>query len=177
MEHRPDLLLKSAVKSLRDNVAPSIDPANSQAIQQCEIAARLIEIALERMPETFRYDLVELRELAELGRRIGASLGSDRALDTTVADASALLERARVDPAELVVHNAALRERIGLCISEANASRPPETARAINRAVLSSAAGMIERERAWALPFGFEADAGAVRALDLVLAEQERPAH
>lgn len=170
MEHRPELLLQAALKSLKDNVLPAVDATNELAVQQLQISIGLMQIALDILPIMYRYDRQDLSRLVDLAQSLSdiaahANPGLDAALD----DARSVLDRARADPGEMLDTIRCMRTEISAATTAGQSLDDQEKVRAIRKAVVEAAREMIERERAWVKMYGFEADAKAIPDIEDIL--------
>jgi len=172
MELRPELILTTVIKSLGDNVIPAIDPDNAPARQQAQLSIALLEILKSRLPLMYRYDRHDLKSFVELGETL-ASSGSNkeatRNIERLCSEARELLGRARADPGEMLERSKDLRRAISVYVDDVRETGDEHTALKVDRIVVASAEELTLRERAWMLPFGFEADPAIVPDLETLL--------
>lgn len=172
MDHNENTL-RAAIKSLRDTVAPAVDPTDPQANEQLRLTIDFLEFLRTRV-----YD-VHPRSRYELGRQIGVAellLDDARAVSERAGDelATALAEATErySDPAthtrDLQGASARLWRAVRGTVREARAAVPELRAR-ISNTVLSGVEPLIEMESAWYRPFGFEPDPDAVTDLGELL--------
>lgn len=174
MKDHSENTLRAAIKSLRDTVAPALDPTDDQAQEQLRLTVEFLEFLRTRL-----YDL-HPRHRYELGHQIEVA----ESLDEVVSDQrlgpagllAAAIERARGtynDPAshtrELESSSEELWGTVRAVVRHVQAESPALRQR-VAATVLTGVAPLVEMESAWYLPYGFEPDPTAITDLDTLLA-------
>jgi hypothetical protein len=169
-------LLQSVVKSLTDIVMPAVDPNNKLAQEQVRLILGLVQITMNRLPLMYRYDRHEITRFNELADRlIGQSYRSEPArqaaerLGAVKAQSLDVLERARAEPAELEDTVMALSTAISDLMRAVHAEGDRSQSRQVRGHIFAAGKEQLDRERAWSLPFGFEADPGMVKPIETLL--------
>lgn len=175
MQLRPDVLLAGTIKSLRDVVAPALDPANTLAQEQLAVGIGLLELLRTRLPLEFRFDLDELARLLAFARTLSAH-GHDatseariEALLTAERDGSDVLARAGAAPAEVLAAVTELRARTGEAVTALFEHGDTELRRVVARETLEYSREQLMRDRAWTAPQGWEAQTDALPAIERLL--------
>lgn len=176
MELRPQLMLQSVAKSLTDIIIPAVDPNNKLAQEQSRLILGLVQIVISRLPLMYRYDRHELERFVALANTLTAeSYHGDLAtqaaarLDAVKASSADVLDRARAEPSELEGAVLELRAAISALIRGAHAADDSVSAEAVREHVFKAAKEQLDRERAWVLPYGFEADPSVVASIESLL--------
>ncbi|MFF2027365.1 hypothetical protein [Rhodococcus koreensis] len=172
MDHSENTL-RAAIKSLRDTVAPAVDPLDPQAVEQLRLTIDFLEFLRTRV-----YD-IHARQRYELGRQmdIAQALLDDAALISP--DVGDRLTRAVSDArsvhADADAHTQDLRassQKLWAVVRGVlrTARQAPEDVRErISTRVIGGIEPLVEMESAWYLPFGFEPDPGSVPQLEELL--------
>lgn len=173
MDHT-DAALRAVVKTLRDVVAPALDPADPLAHEQLRLAVDYLEFLrgrFEWLHGRERFDLTHHLDMARAMCRIGGPVSARVA--TALAASIDRGERVIVDPAAampaLKSTTAALAAAIAAVVQEA-AGWEDNVRRDIERCVLAATDERNEFERTWYLPLGFDPAPGEVRKLTEFLA-------
>jgi hypothetical protein len=176
MELRPAIMLQSVAKSLTDIIIPAVDPDNKLAQEQSRLILGLVQLAASQLPLLYRYDRHELDRLVKLADALTALPSSgtatteaQAALETLGANAADVLDRARAEPSELDDSIHALRSAIGALVQATQADGNRAAAAQARAVVLAAAKEQLERERAWVVRFGFEADPSEVAPIETLL--------
>lgn len=175
MQLRPDVILAGTIKSLREVVAPALDPANALAQEQLAVGIGLLELLRARLPLEFHFDLDELARLVAFARTLaahGGVPGTESCLDALrVAERSGVdvLARAGAAPAEVVGAVIELRARSGAAVTALFERGDAELGRALARETLDYSREQLLRDRAWTAPQGWEARAEPLPAIEALL--------
>lgn len=177
MQTRPDLQIKSILKAMTDVVLPAVDPENKLAQEQVRLCMGLLDLMARRLPLQFRFDCDELARLtsfsSELQRIAGNSGAQARealvALEQVTADSTALLERAKVAPAQIEQAVRDMREVTGTLISSVFRDGDETTQDRVQKATLAMSREQLLRERAWVITQGWEPDPKAVPPIEELL--------
>lgn len=176
MELRPELMLRAAAKAMTDVVLPALDPGNKLAQEQGHLVLASLNLALQRLPQMYRYDCDALArsigfagQLGEIANEAGVA-GTDAAtLAQSAASGADVLARANADPAELEAVNLALNEQIGALVAALSAAAPDGVLREMGRVVTAHSAEQLLRDRAWVAPQGWEPAAASLPELGSLL--------
>lgn len=173
MDHSENTL-RAAIKSLRDTVAPAVDPTDPQAVEQLRLTIDFLEFLRTRV-----YD-IHARQRYELGRQIDFArtlLDDAAALSEDVGDRlTRALAQARSVHADAGAHTEDLRassRHLWAVVRGVirTARRAPEEVRErIGTDVIAGIEPLVEMDSAWYLPFGFEPDPASVPDLADLLA-------
>ncbi|MBA8961870.1 hypothetical protein ACVH9Z_02275 [Rhodococcus opacus] len=168
MDHSENTL-RAAIKSLRDTVAPAVDPGDPQAVEQLRLTIDFLEFLRTRV-----YD-IHARQRYELGRQmdIAQALLDDAALLSpevgdrlthALADARSVFGDAEAHTQDLRASSQQLWAVVRGIVRTARQA-PEEVRERISTKVIGGIEPLIEMESAWFLPFGFEPDPGSVPQL------------
>ena len=141
-----DKQLQVVMRALREVVAPALGGAEKHVAEQVHLSIATLAFVAERLPEARRYYRWELSAYLDLARDLGKD---DAALVAFVEAGTAVLARPEADIAdyEAVAHQG--REAIA-AFAEADGSVE------IERLILKRSAAIIDQQRQWCRPFGFE---------------------
>ncbi len=175
MQLRADVALASAVKSLTDVVLPAVDPDNAPALEQLQVVIGLLSLLAARLPLEFDYDRDELERLCAFGEALVQATASAAPAETATlagvnARASAVLDRARATPRELLDAIRDVRVATASVVGAAYVASAPATRGRLARLVRDHARAQLERERAWVKPQGWEADPSLIPEIETLLA-------
>lgn len=157
--------LLAVIKSLKDTVAPAVDPQNRLAQEQLHLALGTLNIVREHLPQLHAYQRTDIAEQLAMSRElIGASKDFDQQDINSLIENS---EQALADPgigSEALQRIARqLRAGIGRLISAQIDNA------ALDKIVLKYSERALNRGRAWNLAMGFEPDPAAVPELSSLL--------
>jgi len=177
MQTRPDLQIKSILKAMNDVVLPAVDPDNKLAQEQVRLCMGLLGLMARQLPLQFRFDCDELARLtafsSELHRIAGDGGSQTRAalaeLEEVTAASAALLERARVAPAQIEQAVRDMRAVTGSLISSVFRDSDETTQDRVQKATLAMSREQLMRERAWVITQGWEPDPKLVPPIEELL--------
>lgn len=176
MEHRPEFLIKTVLKTMRDTVLPAVDPSNKLATEQAQLVIGMLDIALSRLPIMFRFDRDELERMLGLVESLQtqtANMPDAPAQLQLLAEKAAVgkqvLARAQAEPDELVKANFDLRKEVGELITTLYASTESSDLKHISKLITSHAKEQLLRDRAFVIAQGWEADPKAIPDLEVLL--------
>lgn len=166
MDHTDDGL-RAAIKALNEVVAPAIDSSNPLAVEQLRLVSRFLGFLRLRIPHEHARAQHELRHYLALAQELVPIAPNDapvqpRDLLRDAVDAAgplALNPRASAQQ---------LQDGIGLLSSALStlvrqvAEAPAAVRAPIEHAVVRAARSLLDVQRAWFLPMGFEPDAARV---------------
>lgn len=163
MDIRPSLQIQVAIKAMEQTVLPAVDPGNTIALEQAGLVLAALRVLEQRVPLWRAYQRDELRRLILLaGEMEDAREEGVEELSALAASARRLLDSADAEAPELEAAVIALRGAVGrLLASRDHVHRTP-----LGKLVLAAAKVQLERERAWLVPFGFEAGSSDVRPIE-----------
>ena len=118
----------------------------------------------------YRYDRHDLARFVELAWNL-VQIGGKNAtsLAQLCMKAKEVLARARAEPSELDDMRREIRAAISDAVAQAETTGGGTKTKAIDRAIVTSAAELVMRERAWVVPFGFEAEPTAIADIEQLL--------
>ncbi len=161
--------LRAASKALSDVVAPSLDPNDPLAAEQLNLVAEYIGFVRDRIDDLYERERFELRHALQMLDAIdGAELPLDdevsSAINVARATARYHLTTVGVTTPELRAAAQDVREVITAVI-RASVELKDETRVAISRIVIDESADILQFERSWNLPFGFDPEPQTVLGL------------
>ena len=167
--------LQAAVRAMEEVVLPAVDPTHPLAGEQARLVTRYLSLFAQRMPLLGERNRFELLHYAALARTLQADADSlspaiAAALRQAGADSDVLL----LDPAATVQAVQAAAEHLAGVISALVRTAPAAPAaqrQRIETEVLVASGRLLQMQRAWFLPQGWEPDPGAVPTLAAVLAD------
>ncbi|WP_374413741.1 hypothetical protein [Novosphingobium colocasiae] len=155
-----DLQLQMVIKALQEAVAPGLKPDEKIAAEQLHLSIATLGMVRQHLPITRRFIRAMSRDALDLAARLGAVVAAESLNAPTAA-----LEAALADPAienqDIEEARAALHGAISALIDGLDAADRP----AVRSIVVDAMALPIERQRAWFLGSGFEADPGTIRPI------------
>ena len=152
--------LRTAIKSLKDVIAPAVDPANPLAGEQLRMVCAYLTLVVQQLPyrsERIRFELGSASQLAEALAPLAARCSAEaaQALDVALARARQLI--GVIDAPEIDIEEATARLNAALsALVRTGAAADDETRRRIERAVVSNSKAWLDVHRAWFAPLGFE---------------------
>lgn len=174
MKDHSENTLRAAIKSLRDTVAPAVDPTDPQAAEQLRLTIDFLDFLRTRLYDVHARHRYELEHQMIVARSLlgDAHHVSDRAGDAMIRALSAAAA-AHADAAthtrDLQAASDVLWGSVRSLVREA-ATAPEEVQERISAQVLSGMEPLVELESSWYLPFGFEPDPESVAPLADLLA-------
>lgn len=176
MQMRPEIQIASVIKAMKDVVMPAIDPANKLAVEQSQLIVGLLSLLRTQLPVQFRFDRDELGRLfscAETLKEIPATgSGVKAALDKLTASsaaAAAVLERCRLDPAELTISVRDMREAMGSVVSAVAGASDPGAQLRVEKIILAMSKDQLLRDRSLMKMQGWEADPASLPDIEELL--------
>ena len=176
MELRPAIQIQSMLKSMTDVVLPAVDPHNKLAQEQSRLVIGMLSLLAARLPLSYRYERDELARFLALAdtleaqaRTLPGAVDALQGLSAVVETGRDVLARAGAEPGELEAANFALREKVGALISLAYTATDSSERKQLCAAVSAHARTQLLRERAWLITQGWEAEPGAVPAIEALL--------
>jgi hypothetical protein len=165
--------LRAAARAMTEVVLPAIDPRHPLAAEQAGLVAKYLHLFAERIDfvgARNRFELQHYGALAEAlaadARRLSPAIAE--ALDTAAAGAGALLRDPAARPSALQAAARELAALVGALVRTA-AEAEPGLRRRIEQRVLADAGALMQMQRAWFLPQGWEPDPAAVPPLERLL--------
>lgn len=140
-----DSQLQVSLRALQEVVAPALIGADKHVVEQLALATLTLGFVKQRLPEARRFYRWELGAYLDLARTLGPS----PALDAFIVDATVELARAEADTADFETVNRRGRDAIAAFV-DADASP------AIVKRVLEASKTIVDQQRLWCVPFGFE---------------------
>lgn len=169
MADHSDNGLRAAIKALNDVVAPALDADNPVAQEQLRLVVQFLEFHRERLPHHVDRDRFELLRHVSLAQRLAEHtepwLPSETdELRAALAEAEEVGGLGWVRPQDARRATGSLETAISTVVRAA-AGLDEDPRRQIERTVVEAAAGLLDGQRAWFAPQGFEPDPAAVPAL------------
>ncbi len=177
MRDHSETTLGAAIKSLRDAVAPAVDPSDPQAVEQLRLTVDFLEFLQLRLYDLHPRHRFELGHQLATGRALlddagQVSTDAQERLATAVTDAEAAYGSPDTSTRELRAASESLWAAVRGVIREA-ATTPPELRERISAAVRTGMAPLVAMETSWYLPFGFDPAPGSAPDLAALLASPE----
>lgn len=164
-----ELQLQTVIKSLKDNVAPAIEPGNQLAAEQMHLSLATLEIVLDHLPlahRVVRRDLQDHLEMANSLRKHCLNEADHETLGDAVAAGAAAIEDPSLGFTQLQQGAREIRDAIGIAIANYSGHDNTDAMEAI---VLKHADTNLELGRAWNKPMGFEPNPDAVTNIEVQL--------
>ena len=166
--------LRAALKSLKEVVAPAVDPANPLAVEQLRMVCSFLGMVCEQLPlrgERIRFDLRSAIGLAEALTPAAAVCGEDVASALAAALAPAVLLASAPGASEDQIQQATAQLRAASsALIRASAACDERSRARVERAVLANAKPWLDVQRAWFAPVGFDSEASRLLTLAGALA-------
>lgn len=152
--------LRAAIKSLKDTVAPAIDPANPLANEQSRMVCGYLALVCEQLPQRSARIAFELRGAVALAESmLPLAAGCDDEIARTLATRCATARALRDDPERIETDVEHATQELNAAISalvRAAAGAGTELRRQVERAALTHAQAWLTAQRAWFAPLGFD---------------------
>lgn len=157
MDHTENTL-RAAQKALTDVVGPSLDPQDPLAAEQLRLVVEYLDFVRTRLDDINDRVRADLLQAITIGRRCHRKL-VDAELTRGLGDA---LEEGEAVVSQIAAHPQSMKEA-ALAIHEALTAlirslgtADPERSREVQRIIVIGYKPMLDFERAWFLPFGFD---------------------
>lgn len=158
--------LRAAVRAMEKVVLPALDPQHPLAAEQATLVMRYLSLFAQRL------DLVGARNRYELQHYLGLAAALERdaqalspAIGAALAPALAAGRALLAEPGALPSAQQAAAQELALLVTalvRTAADAEPERRQRIEDRVLTDTAALLQMQRAWFLPQGWEPDPGAV---------------
>lgn len=167
MPDHTDNALRAAVKALTQVVAPAVDPEDPLANEQLRLVSGYLEFLRTRREYLHDRDLFEFHHAVRLGRELvpmatTAGLATDD-LGRAIEAADAVRRSS-----ELASATAAVTHATSMLVRAATTAEESARQR-IERLVLDASTELLEVDRAWFLPQGFDPEPAAVAGVEEAL--------
>ena len=143
-----DKQLQVVMRALREVVAPALGGAEKHVAEQVHLSIATLAFVAERLPDLRRYTRWELSAYLDLARDVDGT-HTDPAIAAFVEAGTAALGRPEADVTEYEAIARQGREAV-TAFAEADGSVELE------RLILQRSAAIIDQQRLWCVPFGFE---------------------
>ena len=166
--------LRTAIKSLKDVVAPAVDPANPLAGEQLRMVCAYLALVVQQLAHRSERIRFELGSASRLGEALaplaaGCSPKAAQALDSALARARQLM--GAIDAPEIDFEDATSRLNAATsALVRTGAAADDETRRRIERAVVANSRAWLDVHRAWFAPLGFESTSEQLPSIAAALA-------
>ena len=175
MDHSENTL-RAAIKSLRDTVAPAVDPDDSQAAEQLRLTIDFLEFLRTRIYDVHARHRYELRHQIEVAKALRSDARLVSAMAATRLEDALLsaVERQSSADAHTIELRSASQELWGSVRGVVRAARDAadDVRERISLCVVQGVQPLVEMESAWYLPFGFEPNPTSIPGLDELLARE-----
>lgn len=166
--------LRAAIRALDEVVAPAIDGSNPLAVEQVRLVSRFLGFLRSRIPyeharahHEVRHYLALARELVELAP-IDAPVNSRNLLTAAIEISTPLVGDPLSSARQLQDAAKSLSAALSTLIRDV-ADSPATVRDPVERTVVRASASLLDAQRAWFLPMGFEPDAERVPTLEAAL--------
>jgi hypothetical protein len=165
--------LQAAVRAMEEVVIPALDPEHPLAREQAHLVARYLALFSQRLNFIGARNRFELQRYLEIARdlqgdarTVSAAIGE--ALDRAIADGMALHDEVSALPSQW---QAAARELAAVltALVRTVSTGDPIQRRRIEERVLDGSRQLLEMQRAWFLPQGWELDPDALPQIQALL--------
>ena len=171
MQMRPEIQIKSILKSMTDVVLPAIDPENQLAQEQAKLCIGLLSLMASQLPLQFRFDCDELARLLALAGKLSEHFpAATPGLQMAVDNGRDVIGRARAEPDEVVSAVRLLRSVKSTAITQAYDTDAADVIANVQQVALDSCKQQNLRDRALLLRQGWEADPDSLPAIETLLA-------
>lgn len=150
-----DRQLQVVLRALTDVVTPAVAGADKHVAEQLQLSIATLAFVAKRLPELRRFHRWELSAFLALARELGPE--RDDALARFVQAGAALLARPDADIADYEAET-----RLGRDAITAHAERTGDPQ--VERLILARSEAIIDQQRQWCVPFGFELHPGSLPA-------------
>lgn len=163
--------LRAAIKALDEVVAPAIDTANPLAVEQLRLVSRFLGFLRTRMPYEHARARHELQHYFGLAGTLmplapnDAPVRSRDLLGAAIRAAGPLLDDPAAGAQQIQGAITSLSCAASTLVREV-AHAPAAVREPIERAVIRAAQALLDAQRAWFLPMGFEPDPRCVPGID-----------
>ncbi|MGM7669221.1 hypothetical protein [Microbacterium sp. A93] len=164
--------LAAAARAMRDVIIPAVDPNDPLALEQAKIVAQVLEFVEQRIDhvhERARFELLHylalLQEIRSDVAVISPALGA--AIEQELEVAAVIAADARVGTPTVADTARSLAELVSASV---RSSQGEASGLRIELAVLDAAKELLDMQRAWFLPQGWESDPAVVPSLDAAFA-------
>ncbi len=166
--------LQAAIKALDDVVVKAVDSGNPLAREQLKLVSRYLGFVQQRLSLQHEHDRCVLRHYVELAGDLLSNPWPDNDgladLRHVMARGADALANAEVSTAEIGAATDALTAAISVLVRRV-ANQEPDLRRSVEARVVTAYRVLLDVERAWYLPMGFEPDPGQVPELSVALSE------
>lgn len=184
MEIRPAIQIQSMIKAMTDVVLPAVDPEHKMAQEQARLVIGMLNLLAQRLPFQFRYDCDELKRYVTLAGQLQEQVhGADKTraatetMNACLSKGAAVLDRARAEPGEVEAAVFDLRAAVSALVQAGAEEGDPSSRAALKQLILGAAKIQLDRERAWLISMGFEADPSVVPPIESLIGAGPRAAH
>jgi hypothetical protein len=165
--------LRAAARAMHEVVLPAVDRAHPLAAEQAGLVARLLDLFAERIDllgDRARFELQHHLALADAVQADAAALSPaiGQALAHAATQGRACLREPAARPSQQQAAAQALAGVLSALVRTAGGAAPPLRAR-IEGQVLQAAQALLQMQRAWFAPQGWEPDPAAVPPLAQLL--------
>jgi hypothetical protein len=165
--------LQAAARAMEEVVIPALDPEHPLAREQAHLVARYLALFSQRLDLIGARNRFELQRYLEIARdlrddahEVSPSIGD--ALDRAIADGMALRDEVSTLPSQW---QAAARELAAVLTALVRTASTGASVhrRRIEERVLDGSRPLLEMQRAWFLPQGWELDSDALPPIQALL--------
>ncbi|MEC7762116.1 MAG: hypothetical protein VX874_09445 [Pseudomonadota bacterium] len=163
-------VLKAAIHALSEVVAPSVDPDDPLAVEQLNLVIAWLEFERDRYPRSHDLHRAGVRWQRGIAEAALAAVGPThgRDLSDRIARADRVLAEPEAGEPQLRAAEQDLAAGVSDLVRAADAFGP-DSARALERAVIAASENYLTGHRVWLQPLGVEAGATDLPPLDDVL--------
>lgn len=164
--------LRAAIKALSDVVTPAVDPANPLAGEQLRMVCSYLSLVIDRVPlrsQRIDFELQCAKRLTQSLRPLakGCDTEADAALQAAL-DAADSIERNA--PAEAdVLRITAMLNAAAASVVRAAGGADADTARKVERCVVTHSKDWLDLQRAWFAPLGSDSGAAELPSVEAAL--------
>jgi hypothetical protein len=153
-----DTQLQVVLRALREVVAPALTGSAKHVVEQLHLSLATLEFMRSRMPHARRFCRQELQSYIALAAEVMGVVAPEQAtsreqMASIVAAGKLALDRPDCENDEYQAVTRQLRERIAAATTAA-VGTPYESA--LEALILRSSQDMLQQDRLWCAPFGFE---------------------
>lgn len=164
--------LRAAQKALTDVVGPALDPADPLAAEQLRLVVEYLDFVRNRLDDINDRVRADLLQAITIGRR-GYTALDDSVLTgrlvQSVAEGERVVAQATAHPQDMKDAALAIHEDMTSLVRSLGED-DPEQCRVLQRVIVTGYKPMLDFERAWFLPFGFDPEPAKALSTEEALA-------
>lgn len=178
MDHTENTL-RAVQKALTDVVGPSLDPKDPLAAEQLRLVVEYIDFVRNRLDDINNRVRADLLQAITIGGRIHKKLDSEdltNQLESALSHGESIVNQIAAHPQTMREAATGIQEELTALIRTLGTD-DPERYKDVQKIIITGYKPMLDFERAWFLPFGFDPEPAkaltTVEALEVLAGEYE----